>query len=61
LEKIQNKCGTVKVTAPVRLLDDTKEHDLSDPRMKRWFADIDHTLRLTWLEVEEGKAFGTCR
>jgi len=44
------------VTAPVRLLDDGIEHDLNDSRMKRWLADIGHTLHLTWLEVEEGKA-----
>ena len=42
------------VTAPVRLLNDAIEHDLSDFRVKRWLA-VDHTLHLTWFEVEEGK------
>ena len=45
------------VTAPVRLLDDRMEHDLNDSRMKRWLAGIGHMLHLTWLELEEGKAF----
>jgi hypothetical protein len=56
LDEIQNKCGTVMVTAPVRLRDDRTEHDLNDSRLKRWLAGIGHTLHLTWLEVEEGKA-----
>jgi hypothetical protein len=57
LDEIQNKCGTVMVTAPVRLLNDRIEHDLNDSRMKRWLAGIGHMLHLTWLEIEEGKAF----
>jgi len=44
------------VTAPVRLLNGRMEHDLNDSRMKRWLAGIGHTLHLTWLEIEEGKA-----
>jgi hypothetical protein len=42
------------VTAPAGLLDDAIEHDLSDFRVKRRLT-VDHTLHLTWLEVEVGK------
>jgi len=57
LKEIQNKCGTVMVTAPAGLLDDAIEHDLSVFRVKRWLT-VDHTLHLTWFEIEEGCVFG---
>jgi len=57
LDEIQNKCGTVMVTAPVRLLNGRMEHDLNDSRMKRWLAGIGHMLHLTWLEIERRKGF----
>ena len=42
------------VTAPNRLQNYAMNHDLSDFRVKRWLT-VDHTVYLTWLEVEEGK------
>ena len=45
------------VTAPAGLLDDAIKHDLSDFRVKRWLT-VDHTLYLTWLEIEEGSTPG---
>jgi len=46
------------VTAPIRLQNGARKHDSTDCRMKRWLAGIDHTLRLTWFEVVEGKTLG---
>ena len=45
------------VTAPAGLLDDAIKHDLSDFRVKRWLT-VDHTLHLTWFEIEEGNTLG---
>lgn len=42
------------VTAPNRLQNNAIKHDLSDFRVKRWLT-VDHTLHLTWLEIEEGR------
>jgi hypothetical protein len=40
------------VTAPAGLLDDAIKIVSSDFRVMRWLT-VDHTLHLTWLEVEE--------
>jgi len=47
-------------TAPAGLLDDAIEHDLNDFRVTHWFT-VGHTLHLTWLEIEEGNAFGNAQ
>jgi hypothetical protein len=46
--------GRSVVTAPAGLLDDAINNDLSDFRVKRRLP-VDHTLHLTWLEIEEEK------
>ena len=44
------------MTAPNRLQNYAIQHDLSDFSVKRWLT-VDHTLHLTWLEVDEENAF----
>jgi hypothetical protein len=54
LKEIKNKCGTVISDRPVGLLDDAIKSVSSDFRVLRWLT-VDHTLHLTWFEVEEEK------
>jgi hypothetical protein len=53
-KKLKINAGRSIVTAPAGLLDDAIKSVSSDFRVLRWFT-VDHTLHLTWFEVEEEK------